>query len=79
MVGGKPNFLEKGGHYHFNADSGLFSIKKKGMRKQMMWNGQHLRKEQEVCKTEVKLTKLQDFFSELGGNYNSVTALECRN
>lgn len=61
MVGGKHNFVDRRDRYYFNAGSGLFRIKKKGMRKQIMWNGQHLRKEQEVCKIEVKVTRLQYF------------------
>lgn len=80
MVGRKPNFLNKEAIIILMRvlDCSV-SKRQKGMRKQIMWNGQHLRKEREVCKTEVKLTRLQYRTSELGGKYNFVTALECRN
>lgn len=59
-------------------DCSLSKKKQKGMRKEIVWNGQQLRKEQEVCKMEANLTSLQYLTSGLGRNGGFVTAWGCR-
>lgn len=75
MEGERYHFVDKRrDHFHFNADSGLYSIKKPEGNEEIVWNGQHLRKEQVVCKMEANLASLQYLTSGLERNDSFVTA-----